>query len=148
MIINQRLDQKYMQIKNNQTKHYQLTFVSLITVGLFSLNFCQATQAQTNKKNPFNQQQCINKLVKEGLAKNQADIWCNYENECLDRAQKEGLPPYAAQSLCDCTIKQFRKTYTAEKFKELNQQAKTNQEIANKLREVGESCFEDLLFED
>lgn len=137
-----------MQNRNNKTNYYQISFISLISVGLFSLNFFESTQAQTNKKTTFNQQQCVNKLVKEGLTKNQADIWCNYENECLERSQKEGLPIYAAQSLCDCTIKDFRKTYTAEKFKELNQQAKTDEEIANKLREVGESCFEDLLFAD
>lgn len=127
-------------LKNN----YLLPFISLTFISFFSVNF-SALQAQTISSN-FNQPQCVNRLVKEGVAKNQAEIWCSYEAECLVRSQKEGLPLDSAKNVCDCSIKEFRKRYTADKFKQLNEQAKTNQEIANQLREVGETCFENLLF--
>lgn len=119
-------------------------FFSLITVSLtlFSLpSFAQSTPVV------FNQQQCIDGLVKEGLKPNQASIWCNSTQECLQESQKQGLTPETAKTVCNCTMKEYRKRYTAEKFKEVVKQSQTNSKIAKELREVGESCFETILFE-
>lgn len=135
-------------LNNKQKKYSLISFISLISLSLLSLSFSPSIKAQTNNKQAFNQQKCIEKLVKQGLAQNQADGWCLYEKECLVRSQQEGLTFDMAESVCDCSIKEFRKQYTIDKFKELNNAAKTNQEIANKLKEVGETCFEDILFEE
>ncbi len=136
-----------MEINYKNYYYYFLLPINLILVNLFSLNTQQLTQAQTTKPT-VNQQQCVNNLVKEGLENDEAIVWCDYQEECLELSLDEGLPLYAAQNVCDCTIKEFRNRYTAEKFKELNQQAETDEEVKNNLREVGESCFEDILFAD
>lgn len=123
------------------------TTISL-SLGVFSIaTFASASLAQSNKVN-FNQAQCIQGLVKEGLKADQATVWCNYNRECLIRSQKEGLPPDAAKSVCDCSIKEFRKKYSPEKFKELTKQADSNPKVAKELREVGEACFEKILYEE
>ena len=124
-------------------------FLTLINVSLVSASlslFTGVTLAQSPKPT-FNHQQCIQELVKEGLKTDQASVWCNYKQECLVRSLKEGLPPEAAKSVCDCSIKEFRKRYPTDKFKELTKQADTNPKIAKELREVGETCFESILFE-
>jgi hypothetical protein len=113
-----------------------------VSLSLFSSpSFAQSTPVV------FNQQQCINGLVKEGLKPNQASIWCNSTQECLKESQKQGLPPETAKTVCNCTMKEYRKRYTAEKFKDIVKQSQTNPKIAKELREVGESCFESILFE-
>lgn len=127
------------------SKHfYSIVNFSLVAVSLSffsSPSFAQSTPVV------FNQQQCIDGLVKEGLKPNQASIWCNSTQECLKESQKQGLPPETAKTVCNCTMKEYRKRYTAEKFKEVVKQSQTNSKIAKELREVGESCFETILFE-
>ncbi|MGI0480259.1 hypothetical protein ACN4EE_05660 [Geminocystis sp. CENA526] len=124
-------------------------FSSVINFSLVAVSFsflASPSIAQSSSSN-FNQQQCIDGLVKEGLKPDQASVWCNYTRECLARSQREGLPLESARSVCNCTIKEFRKRYSTEKFREISKQADTNPKIARELREVGESCFEAILFE-
>ncbi len=123
-------------------------FVTIINLCFLSFSlslFSSKSFAESAK--PFNQQQCIQGLVKEDLKPEQASVWCNYTQECLVRSQKEGLPLDTAKSVCDCSIKEFRKNYTTEKFREISQQADSNSKVGRQLREVGEKCFEDILFE-
>lgn len=100
------------------------------------------------QQNGFDSQKCIQGFVKQGLSNDSARIWCNYKQECLKQSQKEGLPPAAAETVCNCVINDFRKRYNPVEFKKLTEQAKTNRSVAQKLREVGETCFEEVLYEE
>ena len=70
----------------------------------------------------------------------------NYLKSCMQRSQAEGLPQEQAQSLCSCTISRFQSQYTIEQFKALTEAAKDNPEAAAALTDVGESCFEEILY--
>ncbi|HIK38401.1 MAG: hypothetical protein NZ901_06080 [Geminocystis sp.] len=122
----------------------------LTAIGVISLlPFAPLAIAQSNSTTPsFNRQECLQRMAKEGLKNDQAAVWCNYEQQCLLRAQKEGLPPLSAKSLCLCSIKEFRKRYSTEKFGELTRRSEKDKRVANQLREVGEACFEKVLFEE
>lgn len=120
---------------------FKLSLFTVFLAFFSSPSFAQSTPVV------FNSQQCIDGLVKEGLKPNQASIWCNSTQECLKESQKQGLPPETAKTVCNCTMKEYRKRYTAEKFKDVVKQSQTNPKIAKELREVGESCFETILFE-
>lgn len=122
------------------------TFVNL-SLFTFSLSVFPSKSFAQSAKPTFNQQQCIQGFVKEGLKIEQASVWCNFKQECLVRSQKEGLPLESAKIVCDCSIKEFRKRYSTEKFREISRQADTNTKIGRQLRDVGEKCFEDILFE-
>jgi hypothetical protein len=126
---------------NNFVTTINLCFIT------FSLSIFPSKSFAQSAKPVFNQQQCIQGFVKEGLKTEQASVWCNFKQECLVRSQKEGLPAEAAKSVCDCSIKEFRKRYTTEKFREISRQADSNSKVGRQLREVGEKCFEDILFE-
>ncbi|BAQ63732.1 hypothetical protein [Geminocystis sp. NIES-3709] len=123
-----------------------LTFINFSIIS-FSLSLLSSPSFAQSAKPIFDQQQCVEGLVKEGLKADHASTWCNYKQECLVRSQKEGLPADAAKSVCDCSIKEFRKRYTTDKFKELTKKADSDSKVAKELREVGESCFEGILFE-
>jgi len=70
-----------------------------------------------------------------------------YRQECLTASTAEGLAEPEAKELCECTLTKFQQEYSLEAFKELNAKAKEDQESANALVEVGQSCFESILFE-
>lgn len=122
----------------------------LTAVGVVSLlPLASLATAPSNSTTPsFNRQECLQRMAREGLKNDQAAVWCNYEQECLLRAQKEGLPPLSAKSVCDCTIKEFRQKYSPEKFRDLTRRSQRDKKVANQLREVGEACFEKVLFEE
>lgn len=128
-----------------KSKFYYLSLVSIVFLAFSSVINVNTIQAQEVN---FDQKKCIQSLVKQGLNTEQAKIWCNYKLDCLKRSQKEGLPKDAAESVCDCTINEFRKRYNPQQFQNLINQSKTNQSIAEKLREVGETCFDNILYEE
>lgn len=72
----------------------------------------------------------------------------DYHQECLSRATREKLPLDAAKDLCNCTIKKFRSQYTIQEFRSLVQKSKSNASAAETLSAVGESCFEEVLYEE
>ena len=71
----------------------------------------------------------------------------NYLQECQDTAIAEGLPDIEAKSLCSCTLKEFQQKYTLDEFKDLNKRSETDAAASDALIEVGEFCFEEILFE-
>ena len=71
----------------------------------------------------------------------------NYLQECQDTAIAEGLPDIEAESLCSCTLKEFQQKYTLDEFKDLNKRSETDVAASDALIEVGEFCFEEILFE-
>ena len=127
---------------------YSLSYTLINIAALSFVSVLSMTEASAQSNNSeFNQQQCIQNLVKEGLQPKQASVWCNYNAECIIQSQQEGLPLESAQTLCKCTISEFRNKYTTDKFKELTQQVNSNKKVARELREVGEMCFEKILYE-
>ena len=118
--------------------------LSLLTLATSLTFFPSVVQAS---KPVLDKQACVEGLVKEGLQSSQASVWCNYKEECIQESVKEGLPLESAKTVCDCTIAEFRNKYTTEKFKTLTQQVNTDKKVARQLREVGEMCFEKILFE-
>jgi hypothetical protein len=122
-----------------------LLLASTLVVSVVSVNRDNSVMAQ---QTGFDSQKCIQGFVKQGLSNESARIWCNYKQECLKQSQKEGLPAAASETVCNCVINDFRKRYNPVEFKKLTEQAQTNRSVAQKLREVGEACFEEVLYED
>lgn len=124
---------------------YCLSLFSTFLLAVSSFNYLNSVKAQSLS---FDQGQCVQDLAKEGVSADKAEIWCNYKQDCLKRSLKEGLPLDAAESVCNCAINEFRKRYSPQQFKNVTQQAETDGTVAEKLQEVGEACFEDILFEE
>lgn len=119
----------------------------LFSVSLLSLvSFFSFSSDKTFAQNS-DSRQCVANLVRQGLKNPEASVWCNYQQECLVRSQKEGLPLATAEMVCECTIKEFRKQYDVNKFRELTQKSNTDRRVASQLQLVGEKCFEDILFQ-
>ena len=70
-----------------------------------------------------------------------------YHQECMTASTAEGLAEPDAKELCECTLTKFQQEYSLESFKELNAKAEEDQESANALVEVGQTCFESILYE-
>jgi hypothetical protein len=71
----------------------------------------------------------------------------DYKKECLVRAGREGLGPDVAEELCNCTINNFRSHYSIQQFRALVQKSKTDKVSARTLSDVGEACFDEVLYE-
>ncbi len=72
----------------------------------------------------------------------------NYLQECKATAMTEGLPDIEAETLCNCTLREFQQKYTLDEFKDLNKRSETDTTASDALVEVGEFCFEEILFEE
>lgn len=82
------------------------------------------------------------------LAQSIPNSFEDYRQSCLQRVNKEGLRGEAARAICNCAINRFSSKYSFAQFRGLVQKAKTNQAAARTLSEVGEACFEQVLYED
>jgi hypothetical protein len=71
----------------------------------------------------------------------------DYHKTCRQRATAEGLPPDVAQDLCNCTIKKFQSQYTLNQFQALVKKATNDKNSQRTLTQVGEACFEEVLYE-
>ena len=72
----------------------------------------------------------------------------NYLQECKATAMTEGLTDIDAEILCKCTLREFQQKYTLDEFKDLNKRSETDTTASDALVEVGEFCFEEILFEE
>jgi hypothetical protein len=117
---------------------YPLFLVSLLELILLSQTKSRvlATEAQRSPLQPIAQATPAQYSFED------------YKKECLQRATREKLPPDVAQDLCNCTINQFRSQYTIEQFRALVRTSKNNSTAAETLTEVGEVCFEEVLYEE
>lgn len=70
-----------------------------------------------------------------------------YLQDCQKTSLKEGLEEIDAKRLCDCTLREFQQKYTLTEFQQLNTAAETDENASNELIEVGQLCFEELLYE-
>jgi hypothetical protein len=71
-----------------------------------------------------------------------------YLQNCVKTSMQEGLLQPEAKTLCDCTLNKFQQKYTLEEFKRLTAASKTDQTAADALVEVGQLCFETILYEN
>ena len=71
----------------------------------------------------------------------------DYSRECIQTSMTEGLGEIEAQNLCQCTIKEFQKQYSLQEFKDLTAASATDETAENTLIEVGQFCFESMLYE-
>ena len=76
-----------------------------------------------------------------------AEFVQNYNQECIQTSMSEGLAQTDAQSLCDCTIDEFQRQYSMEEFQQLISASVTDEEAETALVEVGQFCFEQILYE-
>ncbi len=72
----------------------------------------------------------------------------DYAQECIQTSVGEGLSEPEAKTLCQCTIREFQQQYTLKEFKELTAAAETDETANNSLIEVGQICFESILYEE
>ena len=75
-----------------------------------------------------------------------AEFVRDYQQECLQTSLSEGLSETEAQNLCDCTIDEFSRQYSLEEFKQLTAASATDKNAETALIEVGQFCFEQLLY--
>jgi hypothetical protein len=71
----------------------------------------------------------------------------DYSNECLQTSMAEGLEEPEAKQLCQCTLDEFQKQYSLQEFKQLTAASATDKAAENSLIQVGQLCFESLLYE-
>jgi hypothetical protein len=72
----------------------------------------------------------------------------DYRKECLQRSRKQGLTQVDADKLCNCTINKFRSRYNIQQFRALVQKSKTDKAAQRTLNDVGEACFDEILYEE
>lgn len=70
-----------------------------------------------------------------------------YHHDCVARVQKQGLKADIADDVCNCTMGQFKTQYNIQQFNAIVQKSKTDKAAARQLSNVGESCFEKVLYE-
>ncbi|MEY2857485.1 MAG: hypothetical protein RLZZ74_1797 [Cyanobacteriota bacterium] len=77
-----------------------------------------------------------------------ADFLQGYNQECMQTSMEEGLEEAEAKRLCNCTIKEFQRQYSLTEFKQLTAASATDKASEATLIEVGQSCFEQILYEE
>ena len=103
-------------------------YFSLLALPLLMTN---AVMAQTDSNS--------NRYPQEFLAQ--------YASECMQTSMAEGLAEAEAKTLCDCTINKFQNKYELEEFKQLTIDSAQDENAKATLIEVGQVCFEQILYE-
>ena len=75
-----------------------------------------------------------------------AEFVRDYQQECMQTSLKEGLAEAEAKDLCSCTIDEFSRQYSLEEFKQLTAASATDKASETALVEVGQFCFEQILY--
>ena len=70
-----------------------------------------------------------------------------YATECIQTSMGEGLSEAEAQKLCSCTIEKFQNQYELEEFKQLTVDSLQDEKAQGLLVQVGQVCFEEILYE-
>lgn len=76
-----------------------------------------------------------------------AEFVQGYNQECIQTSIEEGLGATEAKRLCDCTIDEFERQYDLAEFQQLTTASATDKEAETALVEVGQFCFEQILYE-
>jgi hypothetical protein len=77
-----------------------------------------------------------------------AEFVQSYNQECMQTSMQEGLDKAEAKRLCDCTINEFERQYSLTEFKRLTAASRTDKASETTLIEVGQFCFEQILYEE
>lgn len=72
----------------------------------------------------------------------------SYNQECMQTSIEEGLAQTEAKRLCDCTIEEFERQYSLVEFQQLTAASASDKASENTLVEVGQFCFEQILYEE
>ena len=107
-------------------------YFSLLSLFLLITNGAAVAQASSESQNS-------NRYPQEFIEK--------YNTECMQTSMQEGLAEAEAKALCDCTINKFQNKYKLEEFKQLTINSANNDEAKATLIEVGQVCFEQILYE-
>ncbi|MEL6496760.1 MAG: hypothetical protein AAFQ41_16820 [Cyanobacteria bacterium J06623_7] len=75
-----------------------------------------------------------------------AEFVQDFEGECVETSLAEGLDEADAQKLCKCTISEFENQYSLAEFEQLTAVATTDPTSEAALIEVGQFCFEQILY--
>lgn len=70
----------------------------------------------------------------------------DYNQECVQTSMTEGLAETEAQQLCDCTLNRFQSKYSLEEFKQITAASVNDKTAETTLVEVGQVCFEEILY--
>lgn len=89
----------------------------------------------------------LKQTTPQKTAQNSVNTFDIYHKECLQRVTQQGLRGQVAQDICNCVITKFRSRYSLVQFRDLIQKSKTNKAAARTLSDVGEACFEEVLYE-
>jgi hypothetical protein len=90
----------------------------------------------------------LRREIPQQVAQNSASAFESYRKECLQRVTRQGLRGQVAQDICNCAINKFRSRYSIAQFQNLIQKSKTNKTAARTLSDVGEACFEEVLYQE
>ena len=72
----------------------------------------------------------------------------DFSQECIQTSLAEGLDRTDSERLCKCTIDEFQRQYSMEEFQQLTVASATDPEAETALVEVGQFCFEQILYEE
>ena len=70
----------------------------------------------------------------------------SFNQECRSTSLSEGLGEAEAEKLCGCAINEFESQYSIEEFQQLTATATTDKQAETALIEVGQFCFEQILY--
>ena len=76
-----------------------------------------------------------------------AEFKQDYAQECIQTSMAEGLAEVEAKQLCDCTLNKFQSRYSLEEFQQLTAASINDKQAEMTLVEVGQVCFEQILYE-
>ncbi|WP_157867445.1 hypothetical protein [Gloeothece citriformis] len=71
----------------------------------------------------------------------------DYRKQCMQQARGQGLSGDIAEDLCNCTIAKFQSQYNFSQFRALVVKSQNDRNAARTLTEVGETCFDQILYE-
>ncbi|MEM7593622.1 MAG: hypothetical protein AAF383_19280 [Cyanobacteria bacterium P01_A01_bin.83] len=111
----------------------QYFFYSLFSLSLLSISGVAFAQDNNSPQPSANQYP--------------AEFVQSYNQECIQTSMEEGLAAAEAETLCDCTINEFEQQYDLAEFQELTAASSTDPEAETALVEVGQFCFEQILYE-
>jgi hypothetical protein len=75
------------------------------------------------------------------------DFVTDYMKDCHKSVVARDIPAEEADTLCKCTLNKFQSQYSVSEFQTLVRNSKKDKKAAGKLTEVGNTCFEQILYE-
>jgi hypothetical protein len=77
-----------------------------------------------------------------------AKFVADYIKDCHKSVLDRDIPAEEADTLCKCTLDKFQSQYSVTEFQTLVRNSEKDKKAASKLTEVGNTCFEQILYEE